>query len=174
MGVSMQRAIGFFADFEGVPGRFAPVVAGQDFWVVVDYAHTPAGVENVLSSARAMNPRRLIVLLGCGGDRDKSKRPLMGQVAEELADHVVLTSDNPRSEDPQAILKDIEAGMSQKRRRTVVADRQEAIAAAIAMAKPGDMVVLAGKGHETEQIFRDRTLHFDDAEVARRVLEARR
>lgn len=171
LGVTPAKAIGFFKDFRGVPGRFEPVMAGQDFWVVVDYAHTPAGLENLLHSARSMKPRKLIVLFGCGGDRDKGKRPLMAKACETLADKVVVTSDNPRSEDPKAILKDILSGVADRKKCVVEIDRARAIAKAIGLAKKGDMVVLAGKGHETEQIFSDRTVHFDDREVALNVLK---
>ncbi|MGQ9782481.1 MAG: UDP-N-acetylmuramoyl-L-alanyl-D-glutamate--2,6-diaminopimelate ligase [Armatimonadota bacterium] len=156
----------------GVPGRFEFVDCGQDFGVVVDYAHTPDELENVLRAARGVTSRRLIVVLGCGGDRDRGKRPVMGRIAAELADSVVVTSDNPRSEKPEDIIADIVAGVPDERRElvSVVVDRKEAIELAIASASAGDLVVIAGKGHEDYQIFADHTIHFDDREVARAAL----
>lgn len=155
----------------GVPGR-AEVVSppGWPFAVWVDYAHTPDGLTNVLSAARALAPRRLIVVFGCGGDRDRTKRPLMGAAASALADVCYVTSDNPRSEDPQSILEQIRPGLSGAHH--LIPDRAEAIRAALAAAGPGDLVVIAGKGHETTQTFADRTVHFDDREEARRALAA--
>ncbi len=157
----------------GVPGRFEAVDEGQDFAVVVDYAHTPDGLENVLQTARELTRGRVIAVFGAGGDRDRTKRPLMGEAAGRLSDVVVLTSDNPRSEDPTSILRDIEAGLARVRKRGdyhLVVDRKEAISRAIRMARTGDLVLIAGKGHETYQIFHDRTVPFDDREVARQVL----
>ena len=144
--------------------------AGHPFTVWVDYAHTPDGLENVLAAARELGPKRVIVVFGCGGDRDRTKRPMMGEVAGRLADLSVVTSDNPRSEDPNAIIAEILPGIRGEHR--VVPDRAEAIAAALAAAQPGDLVVIAGKGHEDYQIFADRTIHFDDREVAREALAA--
>jgi UDP-N-acetylmuramoyl-L-alanyl-D-glutamate--2,6-diaminopimelate ligase len=152
----------------GVPGRFEPVDAGQPFTVLVDYAHTPAGLENVLRSAREITPGRLICVFGCGGDRDRGKRPVMGAVARRLADVAVVTSDNPRSEGPAAIIADITAGFAMD----VEVDRRTAIERAVAMAGPGDVVVIAGKGHEQGQELADRTIPFDDREVAREALSA--
>jgi len=159
----------------GVPGRFESVVAGQDFSVIVDYAHTPDGMENVLRAGRALGPRRLIVVFGCGGDRDRTKRPIMGRLAAQIADHVIVTSDNPRSEDPEAIIQEIVTGIPSYRDTVVetVTDRREAIRHAIQVAAPGDLVVIAGKGHEDYQIFADRTVHFDDREEARDALTTR-
>ena len=139
--------------------------------VVVDYAHTDDALRNVLSVARRMNPKRVVTLFGCGGDRDRSKRPLMGLAAGEGSDFVVLTSDNPRSEDPLAIIDDALPGL--KRSGTpywVAADRERAIRAALEFAQPDDIIILAGKGHETYQILKDGPLPFDDREVARRIL----
>src|SRR5439155_9925979 len=150
-----------------VPGRVETVDAGQDFIVLVDYAHTPDGVENVLSAARSLTHGRLIVVLGCGGDRDRSKRPLMGKAASSLADLSVLTSDNPRSEDPLAILADVEPGAREGGGEYVIEpDRRLAIRTALRHAALGDVVVVAGKGHETGQEFADRTIPFDDRTVA--------
>ncbi|MGA8026481.1 MAG: cyanophycin synthetase, partial [Bryobacteraceae bacterium] len=156
-----------------VPGRFERVEEGQPFMVVVDYAHTDDALRNVISVARGMNPKRVITLFGCGGDRDRSKRPLMGMAAAELSDYVVLTSDNPRSEDPLAIMNDALVGLG--RFDTPCAaepDRERAIKKAIEKAEPGDVVILAGKGHETYQLLRDGPIPFDDREVARRVLRS--
>ena len=162
-----------------VPGRFELVDAGQDFHVIVDYAHTEDGLRNVLQAAREMCPRRLIVVFGCGGDRDKTKRPKMGAAAGELSDFAIVTSDNPRTEDPNQILRDIEAGMEragQKRDKDywVVHDRRQAIHRAIEMARPCDVVLIAGKGHEDYQILGTERIHFDDREVARETLVALR
>ena len=159
------------ADLQAVPGRFERVDEGQPFMVVVDYAHTDDALRNTISVARNMGPKRIITLFGCGGDRDRTKRPLMGQAAAELSNYVVLTSDNPRSEDPLSIMNDALVGI----RRTDVAhavepDRKTAISRAINEARPGDIVILAGKGHEPYQILADRTIAFDDREVAREVL----
>lgn len=157
----------------GVPGRFERVDEGQPFAVVVDYSHTEDALRNAISVARTLNAKRVITLFGCGGDRDRSKRPLMGQAAGELSDLVVLTSDNPRSEEPLQIMNDALVGLRRTNTRTVVEpDRAVAIRKAIEEAHAGDVVILAGKGHETYQIFRDRTIHFDDREVAREALRS--
>jgi len=160
----------------GVPGRFERVPNSLDRTVIVDYAHTADSLENVLQTAKELSRGRLIVVFGCGGDRDRSKRPVMGRVAAQLADYVVVTSDNPRTEDPVQILNEIVPGVISGGKGTdqytVIADRQEAIHHAISLQKPDDIVVIAGKGHETYQILRDRTIHFDDREVARAALEA--
>jgi UDP-N-acetylmuramoyl-L-alanyl-D-glutamate--2,6-diaminopimelate ligase len=153
---------------EGVPGRFEAVDEGQPFTVIVDYAHTPDSLENVLSTARELDSGRLICVFGCGGDRDREKRPMMGRIAGELADLAIVTSDNPRSEDPRVIVDEIVAGAGGE--LEVVQDRREAIAKAIETASPGDIVVIAGKGHEQGQQFGDRTVPFDDREVAREAL----
>ena len=158
----------------GVPGRLERVNAGQDFAVIVDYAHTDDALKNLLETVRELKPRRLITVFGCGGDRDRTKRPLMGAVAQRLSDVVVVTSDNPRSEPPEAILDEIQRGMNGSRRgeRHAIVDRREAIARALEMAGPGDAVVIAGKGHETYQVLRDRTIPFDDRQVARELIAA--
>lgn len=146
-----------------VPGRF-DVVVSEPFAVVVDYAHTPAALEEVLRTAHSVARGRVTVVFGCGGDRDRAKRPLMGAIACAIADDVIVTSDNPRHEDPAAIVAEIVSGATSH--VDVVPDRAVAIARAIGRARPGDVVVIAGKGHETGQIFGDRTVHFDDHEVA--------
>ncbi len=159
------------AQCESVPGRFERVAEGQPFLVVVDYAHTPDALKNVIEIARALQPSRVITLFGCGGDRDRTKRPLMGSAAAEASDYVVLTSDNPRSEDPLTILNDARVGIDKfNTPYHVEPDRESAIRHAILRAQPGDVVILAGKGHENYQILKDRTIPFDDREVARRVL----
>ena len=160
-------------DMQRVPGRFERVEEGQPYMVVVDYAHTDDALRNVISVARAMNPKRIITLFGCGGDRDRAKRPLMGMAAAELSDYVVLTSDNPRSEDPLAILAEIAAGIPAGVRFEIEPERGRAIERAIAAAAPGDVVVIAGKGHETYQVVGERTLHFDDRDAARAALAER-
>jgi UDP-N-acetylmuramoyl-L-alanyl-D-glutamate--2,6-diaminopimelate ligase len=152
----------------GVPGRFEPVEAGQPFTVLVDYAHTPDGLENVLRSAREITAGRLICVFGCGGDRDRRKRPLMGAVVRRLADAAIVTSDNPRSEDPAAIIAEITAGFDMD----VEVDRRTAIERAVATAGPSDVVVIAGKGHEQGQEQAGRVIPFDDREVAREALAA--
>ena len=152
----------------GVPGRFEAVDEGQPFAVLVDYAHTPEALENVLAEARRLTPARLLCVFGCGGDRDRAKRPLMGEVVSRLADRAIVTSDNPRSEEPRAIIDEILAGMDGE--EEIEPDRAAAIARAIEEAEEGDVVVIAGKGHEQGQEFRDGTIPFDDREVARDAL----
>jgi UDP-N-acetylmuramoyl-L-alanyl-D-glutamate--2,6-diaminopimelate ligase len=152
----------------GVPGRFEAVDEGQEFTVLVDYAHTPQALANVLAEARAITSGRLICVFGCGGDRDRSKRPLMGEVAARVADRVIVTSDNPRSEDPLAIIEAILGGIDGD--VDVEPDRAAAIALAIDDAREGDVVVIAGKGHEQGQEFVDRTIPFDDRDIARDAL----
>jgi UDP-N-acetylmuramoyl-L-alanyl-D-glutamate--2,6-diaminopimelate ligase len=152
----------------GVPGRFEAVEEGQPFAVLVDYAHTPEALENVLAEARRLTSGRLVCVFGCGGDRDRAKRPLMGEVVARLADRAIVTSDNPRSEEPVAIIEEILAGMDG--REEVEPDRAAAIAQALEEAGEGDVVVIAGKGHEQGQELSDRTIPFDDREVARDAL----
>jgi UDP-N-acetylmuramoyl-L-alanyl-D-glutamate--2,6-diaminopimelate ligase len=159
-----------------VPGRFEAIDSGQRFTVIVDYAHKPDALDQALRSARelAVSGRRLLVVFGCGGDRDVAKRPLMGEVATRLADEVILTSDNPRSEDPLAIIDDVRAGIPPGAAATVAVepDRRRAIESAVAEARPGDVVVIAGKGHESTQTIGDTVRPFDDREVARASLAA--
>lgn len=153
------------AGHRSVPGRFERVDAGQPYTIIVDYAHTPEALQNVLTVARQLKPRQLICVFGCGGDRDPDKRPKMGRIATENADFTVVTSDNPRSEEPAEIIAQITAGVAGDR-YTVEADRRVAIETALRMAEPGDLVLIAGKGHETYQIFADETIDFDDRRVA--------
>ncbi len=156
-----------------VPGRFEPIDEGQPFLVAVDYAHTPDGLEQLLSAGRELaGTGRVIVVFGAGGDRDHDKRPLMGEAAARLADVVVLTTDNPRSEDPAAISREVQQGMATVDHLQVEPDRAAAIALAVASARPGDVVLVAGKGHETTQTVGDRVVEFDDRVVARRALAA--
>ena len=156
-----------------VPGRFENVEAGQPFLVVVDYAHTDDALRNVIAIARELSPKRVITLFGCGGDRDRAKRPLMGMAAGEASDFVVLTSDNPRSEDPLDIINDALVGLRRFDTPHIIEpDRKKAIQAALKEAKPGDIVILAGKGHEPYQVLKDRTIDFDDREVARELLRS--
>jgi UDP-N-acetylmuramoyl-L-alanyl-D-glutamate--2,6-diaminopimelate ligase len=168
LGVSDDAIAYGVRELRGVPGRFEAVDEGQPFAVLVDYAHTPDSLENVLRTARDLAQNRLICVFGCGGDRDRGKRPLMGRIASELSDLAIVTSDNPRSEEPDAIIGEIVAGAS----RDVEAepDRREAIARAIGVASEGDVVLIAGKGHEQGQQFADRTVPFDDRDVAREAL----
>ncbi|MBC7808270.1 MAG: UDP-N-acetylmuramoyl-L-alanyl-D-glutamate--2,6-diaminopimelate ligase, partial [Akkermansiaceae bacterium] len=156
-----------------VPGRFQPVKAGQEFAVLVDYAHTPDGLDNVLKSARPLTKGRLISVFGCGGDRDKTKRPKMGRIAKELSDIAIATSDNPRTENPEAILDDLLAGMDGVTGATVYreVDRRKAIGLAVSLAQAGDTIVIAGKGHETYQIIGTETFPFDDVQVAKEEIE---
>jgi len=162
------------ASLRGVPGRVEPVDEGQDFLVMVDYAHTPDSIDNVLRAARPLATGRLIVVFGCGGDRDRAKRPLMGRVATAQADLTVLTSDNPRSEDPLAIIRDVERGAREGGQYVIEPDRRTAIRLALLQAHVGDVVVIAGKGHEAYQELSGDTIHFDDREVAAEELRALR
>ncbi|MBV8728189.1 MAG: UDP-N-acetylmuramoyl-L-alanyl-D-glutamate--2,6-diaminopimelate ligase, partial [Acidobacteriia bacterium] len=172
-GIAPEAISRGIADLEAVPGRFERVDEGQPFTVVVDYAHTDDALRNVIAVARGLEPKRVITLFGCGGDRDRTKRPLMGRAAAEGSDLVVLTSDNPRSEDPIAIMNDALVGIQRVDvPRIVEPDRAVAIARAIQEAREGDIVILAGKGHETYQILKDQTIPFDDRAVAREVLRS--
>jgi UDP-N-acetylmuramoyl-L-alanyl-D-glutamate--2,6-diaminopimelate ligase len=173
LGLDFDGMLAGLGEFRGVPGRMEPVHAGQDFLVLVDYAHTPDSVRNVLLTAREFTRGRLVALIGCGGDRDRTKRPLMGREAEELADVVVVTSDNPRSEDPQMIIEEILQGLEHPDRATVQADRRKAIFDAVAQACTDDVVMILGKGHESGQEFASGTIQFDDRQVAREALIAR-
>jgi UDP-N-acetylmuramoyl-L-alanyl-D-glutamate--2,6-diaminopimelate ligase len=171
---AIARALG---DVQTVPGRFEQVRTGQPFLVVVDYAHTPDALERVLATARRLTPGRLGVVFGCGGDRDRGKRPIMGEIAARLADRAWVTSDNPRSERPEAIIDEVAAGVRRSwtdpARYAMVPDRQTAIRDALGWARAGDTVVIAGKGHETYQIVGSDVLPFDDRDVARRILAER-
>ncbi len=174
-GLPLPQLLDWLADFRGVPGRMERVQLARSSAqpaVLVDYAHTPDGLENALAACRPFSAGRLICVFGCGGDRDRTKRPLMGAIAARLADRVVLTSDNPRTEDPQQILSDVAAGIPAGTDLLVEADRATAIAAAIAVAGPEDLVLIAGKGHEDYQILGTTKVHFDDREEAEKALRA--
>jgi UDP-N-acetylmuramoyl-L-alanyl-D-glutamate--2,6-diaminopimelate ligase len=174
LGIPVQAIIDGMAGSGSVPGRLEPVEAGQPFSVFVDFAHTEDALNNVLGLLRAVAERRIVTVFGCGGDRDRKKRPLMGRSACSLSDRVIITSDNPRSEDPEDIIGDIEAGIEGVYSNyDVVVDRRLAIARAIDIASEGDIVLLAGKGHETCQIIKDVAQPFDDRLVARGLLESK-
>jgi UDP-N-acetylmuramoyl-L-alanyl-D-glutamate--2,6-diaminopimelate ligase len=170
LGMSVREAVLNLAKSPQVPGRLEMVPAKRQFQVFVDYAHTPDALLNVLKTLRELEPGRLIVVFGCGGDRDREKRPLMAQVVDLSADYAIVTSDNPRREDPAAIISQIEKGFRSNRYEKIV-DRAQAIGRAIEMARPRDVILIAGKGHETYQELADRTVPFDDTQVARRALE---
>jgi UDP-N-acetylmuramyl-tripeptide synthetase len=162
-------------NFSGVSGRFELIDQGQSFTVIVDYAHTPDGMENVFKAAQGFVRGKIICVFGCGGDRDKTKRPVMGRLAVKYADIILVTSDNPRTEDPLLILKDIESGIKEglsldnspnAKHYEIIPDRKKAIEQAITLAKNDDAVLILGKGHETYQILKDKTIHFDDREIA--------
>jgi UDP-N-acetylmuramoyl-L-alanyl-D-glutamate--2,6-diaminopimelate ligase len=172
LGISLREAVLSLAKSPQVPGRLEAVPARRQFQLFVDYAHTPDALLNVLRTLRELAPRKLIVLFGAGGDRDKQKRPLMGRVADQNADYSIITSDNPRKEDPLAIIEEIRKGFRSSNFESVP-DRTEAIARAIALAQPRDIILIAGKGHEASQEFADHTIPFDDRQMALRALENR-
>jgi UDP-N-acetylmuramoyl-L-alanyl-D-glutamate--2,6-diaminopimelate ligase len=187
--VSTATALGLSFDviergvraLDGVPGRFQVVSNTKDeVTVVVDYAHTDDALRNLLETARPLARGRLMTVFGCGGDRDRTKRPLMGAVAGRLSDVILITSDNPRSEDPQRIIEEIQRGITSDTRRDsaqtllTIVDRRQAIAKAIELARPGDLVLIAGKGHEKYQVIGSSVLPFDDVAVAREALARRR
>ncbi len=178
VGVPVVRIRDGIAGLSSVPGRFERVESDHEFQVVVDYAHTDDGLRNVLQAAREICSGRVLLVFGCGGDRDKGKRPKMGRAAAELADFSYVTSDNPRTEDPDRILLDVEVGLQHAGKRKyddylIIADRATAIRDAIGEAKSGDLILIAGKGHEDYQILGTKRIHFDDREIARAILEER-
>jgi len=169
--IPMDSVRDALSSMEDVPGRFESLDAGQDFDIIIDYAHTHHALANLLSSVKKMNPSRIILVFGCGGDRDKTKRPLMGNIAVKMADIVFITSDNPRSEDPEKIIEDVEKGIPFYRKKYVsLPDRRQAIKEAIKAARKGDCVVIAGKGHETFQVMKNTIIPFDDREEAKKAL----
>src|SRR5256884_3311859 len=170
LGISLRNAVLSLSKCPQVPGRLEMVPAKRQFQVFVDYAHTPDALRNVLKTLRELEPHRLIVVFGCGGNRDRQKRPLMGEIVERHADYAIVTSDNPRKEDPNAIIAEIEKGFRSSR-YVKIADRTQAIGRAITLAQPRDIVLIAGKGHENYQEFADYTIPFDDIQVARRAVE---
>jgi len=169
LGIDNKSIIKAVENFRGAPGRLEFIKSDKGFKVFVDYAHTDDAISNVLKSLREVARSKIIIVFGAGGERDKTKRPKMGKAASELADHVILTSDNPRSEDPEMILKDIEKGMCHQNYEKIT-DRKQAIEKAVLLAKKDDIVLIAGKGHETYQVFKDRTEHFNDKEVVEEIL----
>jgi len=172
MGMSHEKIAQAIESVRSLPGRLEKIDCGQDFSVFVDYAHTENGIENALKALRELKPNRLITVFGCGGDRDKSKRPGMGKVSSRLSDKIFITSDNPRSEKPLEIIKDIIKGIPARKKNYVIEkDRARAIELALKDAKSKDIVLVAGKGHETYQIFKDITIPFDDREVVRKNLK---
>lgn len=176
-GIPMETILSAMKTFHSVPGRFELIDGGQPFTVVVDYAHTPDGLEKILTTAKEITKGRILVVFGCGGDRDKLKRPIMGRIAAKNADVAIVTSDNPRTEDPETIVKEVAAGVEEVKKEKpsleveVIVDRRHAIKRAIELAKDDDIVLIAGKGHENYQILKDRTIHFDDREEARKALK---
>src|SRR5437870_12429373 len=170
LGVNVRSAVLSLGKAPQVPGRLELVPAKRQFQVFVDYAHTPDALGNVLKTLRELQPHRLITVFGCGGDRARQKRPLMAEMADRLADYSIITSDNPRKEDPSAIIAETEKGFRSNRYEKIV-DRTEAINRAVALARPRDIVLVAGKGHENYQEFADYTIPFDDLQVARRAIE---
>jgi UDP-N-acetylmuramoyl-L-alanyl-D-glutamate--2,6-diaminopimelate ligase len=170
LGINLRNAVLSLAKAPQVPGRLELVPAKRQFQVFVDYAHTPDALGNALKTLRELQPNRLIAVFGCGGDRDRQKRPLMAEMADRLADYSIVTSDNPRREDPASIIGEIEEGFRSNRYEKIV-DRTEAINRGVALARPRDIVLVAGKGHENYQEFADYTIPFDDIQVARRAIE---
>ncbi len=171
LGLNLKTSALNLESFKGVPGRLEVLDEGQNFQVFIDFAHTPDGLENVLRSLLPHKTKRLILVFGCGGDRDRTKRPKMAAIAGEYCDHVFVTSDNPRSEDPLQITREVCAGFPQNFKQvTVILDRRKAVRQALMAARKGDIVLLAGKGHETTQIIGDQALVFSDREEARKVL----
>src|SRR5437773_11756224 len=170
LGINLRDAVFSLGKSPQVPGRLELVPAKRQFQVFVDYAHTPDALGNVLKTLRELEPHRLIAVFGCGGDRDREKRPLMAEIVDRLADYSIITSDNPRKEDPNAIIAEIEKGFRSNRYEKIV-DRTQAIDRAVALARPRDIVLIAGKGHENYQEFADYTIPFDDIQVARRAIE---
>ncbi|HEU0209384.1 MAG TPA: UDP-N-acetylmuramoyl-L-alanyl-D-glutamate--2,6-diaminopimelate ligase [Candidatus Udaeobacter sp.] len=170
LGINLRNAVLSLAKAPQVPGRLELVPAKRKFQVFVDYAHTPDALANVLRTLRELQPNRLIAVFGCGGDRDRQKRPLMAEMVDRLADYSIITSDNPRKEEPSAIINEVEKGFRSNRYEKII-DRTEAINRAVALAHPRDIVLVAGKGHENYQEFADYTIPFDDIQVARRAIE---
>jgi UDP-N-acetylmuramoyl-L-alanyl-D-glutamate--2,6-diaminopimelate ligase len=173
MGVPLSSIKLGFETLRSIRGRMESVDCGQDFRVIVDYAHTNDALQNLLTHLKPLTAGRLITVFGCGGDRDRTKRPLMAKAAASSSDHVIITSDNPRTEDPQAIIRDILEGVEKGTPHTVEPDRKAAIEQAVARAKGGDIVVIAGKGHENYQVLKDGTVDFDDRTVAEEALWTR-
>ena len=171
LGIDYKDVLTAISKSSGVKGRIEVVPTNTDFTVIIDYAHSPDGLENIISSLREIAQNRIVTLFGCGGDRDKTKRPKMGKIAAELSDFCIVTSDNPRSENPSLIIKDILEGMKGvSTPYVVIENRRDAIRWALENAKPKDIILLAGKGHETYQILPTGTIHFDEREVVAEIL----
>lgn len=171
MGVDTADIKAGINNIKGVPGRIQNIPNDKGFNVIVDYAHTPDGLENIINAVREFTKGRIITVFGCGGDRDRTKRPIMGEIVARLGDIPIITSDNPRSEEPSSILKEVEVGVKPVTDKyEMIVDRRDAIKRAIEIAEKGDSVIIAGKGHENYQILKDKTIHFDDAEVAAEIL----
>lgn len=172
--IPLSTIKGALAGVQGVPGRFERVDLGQDFLVIVDYAHTPDGLDNILQTARGFARGKIITIFGCGGERDRAKRPEMGRIAGQYSDYCILTSDNPRGEDPWQIIREVESGLREKKETgrgySVQPNRYEAIKLGIELARPHDIVIIAGKGHENYQVFSDYTIHFSDRETAEEII----
>lgn len=174
-GIKPSVIVAALEEQEGVSGRFEKVDCGQNFTVIVDYAHTPDGLENILKTAKEIAVKRLITVFGCGGDRDRSKRPIMGEMAAKYSDFSIVTSDNPRSEKAEDIIHDIIPGLEKVAgsRFSIIVDRTEAIKHALYLAREGDLIIIAGKGHETYQIIKDKIFDFDDREVVKNILRSK-
>ena len=171
MGFSLKDVLDALEKAEGVKGRVEIVPTNTDYTVIIDYAHTPDGLINVITALRQIAEGRIITLFGCGGDRDRTKRPIMGDVVSQLSDVAVVTSDNPRTEDPEKIIEDILAGITNSKAKVIVEpDRRKATELALNEARAGDIVLLAGKGQETYQILKDKTIHYDEREVVKELL----
>ncbi len=173
MGMDLDKIKSAIESFSGLPGRLEKIDCGQDFLVFVDYAHTENGLENALKTLKELRPHRLLTVFGCGGNRDKTKRPDMGKVSSVFSDKTFITSDNPRSEEPMDIANEIIKGMPNKNNYSIEIDRFRAIEKALKEARKGDIVLVAGKGHETYQIFKDTTVPFDDREVVKKILTSK-
>ena len=176
LGFTVADVIHALEQVPGIAGRFQKVESDQAYTVIVDYAHTPDGLENVISTAKSFAENRVITVFGCGGDRDRTKRPLMGKIAAKLSSYCIVTSDNPRTENPEQIIADILPGVQEYMTDMayhVEVDRKKAIQFAIAMAQPGDVILLAGKGHENYQEINGVKHHFDDYEIAQEVMQAK-
>ena len=173
LGIPERDVAAAIAGVTNVPGRLERVDAGQPYTILVDYAHTPDALERLLAAVRELSDKKIILVFGCGGDRDRGKRPMMGAIAARLCDRVYVTSDNPRTENPDAIVAEVMAGAKGAAHVTAITDRRTAIVEAVKGLALGDVLLIAGKGHETYQIIGDRTLPFDDREEAKRALAQR-
>jgi UDP-N-acetylmuramoyl-L-alanyl-D-glutamate--2,6-diaminopimelate ligase len=174
LNIKLDKIVSAVKGITFIPGRLEKIETGLGFQVYIDYAHTDDALRNVLSALRETKPRRIILVFGCGGNRDKAKRPVMGTVAANFADYSIITSDNPRTEDPMQIIKEIKAGFGEASNYEIIPDREKAIARAVEMAQGGDIVLIAGKGHETYQEFANRIIPFDDHKVVQRYLDKER